>query len=79
VATSVVAIVADINPQPHGLSATAARFEHQHWRIIGVQLGSGHDMAFDRRDQRSNSGRGPADPVGQRGDSQVDAVAGIGR
>src|SRR6266567_5331839 len=46
-------VVTDISPETSSLGLAAARREHRHRRIVGVQLGTGKHMLLNRIDQRS--------------------------
>ena len=50
--TGSATLVAHIGPQPAGPGATSAGGKHGHRRVVGVQRGTGHDVALEHVDQR---------------------------
>lgn len=65
-------IVPDIDPEPPGLGLAAARIEHRHRGVVGMELGRAHDVAAQGLDQRLEQPCGAADPVGQGGAVELD-------
>ena len=70
-------VVAHISPQP--ASAGLARGQHRHGGVVGMDALGREDVGTDGFDQRHQRCRAGADPVGQRRDAELDALARIGR
>jgi len=68
-------LVADQRPESAGLGLAAARIEHRHGRVIGVQGPAGPGMAADLLGQGLQQHAQPADPVGQGRAVEIDTGA----
>jgi hypothetical protein len=67
-------IVSHINPQTSGDGLSSG--QHWHRRIVAVKpLGRQH-VRGDQHHQRHQGARAGADPVGERGDTEIDALEG---
>ena len=69
-------VIAHVGPQSSGRRATFGL--HRHGRVVAVQAGGRHHMRPDQGVQRRQVRRAGADPVGQGGGVEVDALAGKG-
>ncbi len=68
-------VIAHIGPEPRGLRAAAG--EQRDGGIIAVQSSGGHHMRLDQRMQRRQQLGHRAHLVGERGQAQIHAFAGI--
>src|SRR5690349_1232590 len=68
-------IIANIRPQSAG--DRLAFGQHWHCRVIAMDALSGQHVILDQRHQRAECCRAGADPVGQRGDIEINPLAGI--
>lgn len=68
------AFVTGIGPWPGGLSLAGAGRQHLDRRIVGEDRFGRQDMAADGPGQGFQQGGGLADPVGQRGAVEVEAL-----
>ena len=69
------AIVANVGPEAPGHGFVLR--QHRHGRVVAVEAPAGKTCAADQLDERRQRGAAGADPVGQRRDLQLDALAGI--
>jgi hypothetical protein len=51
--------------------------QHRHRRIVAVHALGGEDMPADQFGERAQHSRGAADMIGQRGDVELDTLAGV--
>ena len=70
-------IIPDVCPETTGLCLTFAGSQDRHRGIVGVNLGTGQDMAVQPCHQRPQQRTALADPAGQRRALQFHALAGI--
>ena len=69
------AIVAHIGPEPRGFRAATGQQRHR--GVIAMQPGGGEHMRLDQRVQRRQQLGHRADLVGERGQAEIHALAGI--
>lgn len=69
-------VVAHIGPDPADDGAAAG--QHRHRGVVAVQPRGGEDMGVDQRHHRRQASGAGADPVGNGGDAEFDALAGVG-
>jgi len=75
IATAKGPIVPYIGPQPPGAGLPFA--ENRHGRVVGVDALGRKDMLPDQKDERHQRGGCSADPISQRRDVEINALAGI--
>ena len=69
--------VAGIGPEPRGLGLAGAGREHLDRRVIGEDRLGRQDMSSDGVSKGFQQGGGLADPVGQRGSVEIDALTAV--
>lgn len=70
-------VVAQVHPHPPGRGLARAGRLHRDGRVVGVELGAGHDMGGDVGYQWLQEPADLAQPVSQRRAAELDAVAGV--